>query len=92
MYDKDLTTRWHVDIEFSEDDVHTHATLRARMDDDRELTATGDSYRNPRDSSRPIIGEEIAAARALLALGTDLLQTASHQIEEAVHRPVHLSR
>jgi hypothetical protein len=66
--------------------------VRAKRGDDDTLTALGDAYRNPRDSSQPMIGEEIAAARGLIALGTELLQSASSRIEQTTHRPVHLYR
>ena len=84
--------RWTVEIDFDEDDTHTRATARARVRDDKALTAAGDAYRNPRDQSRPLIGEEIAAARALIALSTELLQSAAAQIEQETHHPVHLVR
>ncbi|KWX66441.1 dsRBD fold-containing protein [Mycobacterium sp. NAZ190054] len=92
MYDKDLNPNWHVEIEFSEDDVHTHASAHAKLRDATEMTATGDAYRNPRDDSQPMVGEEIAAARALIALGTELLHEASTRIEQSTHQPVHLYR
>jgi Domain of unknown function (DUF1876) len=84
--------RWTVEIDFDEDDTHTRATARARVRDDKALTAAGDAYRNPRDQSHPLIGEEIAAARALIALSTELLQSAAAQIEQETHHPVHLVR
>ncbi len=34
-----------------------------------------------------MIGEEIAAARGLIALGAELLQIASSRIEQATHVP-----
>jgi len=37
-------------------------------------------------------GHAFAAARALIALGTELLQSASLRIEQATHQPVHLYR
>jgi hypothetical protein len=92
MYDKDLTNKWHVEIDFDEDETHTHATVRAMCGDDELLTTLGDAYRNPKDTSQPMVGEQIAAARALIALGTELLQTASSRIEQATHQPVHLYR
>jgi hypothetical protein len=92
MYDKDLSNKWHVEIEFSEDDVHTHASAHAKLRDESRLTTTGDAYRNPRDDSQPMVGEEIAAARALIALGTELLHEASTRIEQSTHQPVHLYR
>lgn len=92
MYDQVLDNKWHVDIEFSEDDVHTHASVRAQLRDGETVATTGDAYRNPRDATEPMIGEEIAAARGLIALGTELLQAASSRIEQTTHRPVHLYR
>ena len=54
------------------------------------MTAIGDAFRNPKDLSQPMIGEEIAAARALISLGTDLLHRASARIEAVTRHPVHL--
>jgi hypothetical protein len=92
MYDRNLDNNWHVEIEFDEDDTHTHATLRAQIGGDETITALGDAYRHPKDARQPMIGEEIAAARGLIALGTELLQRASRQIEQVTHQPVHLYR
>jgi Domain of unknown function (DUF1876) len=92
MYDKNLDIKWHVEIDFNEDETHTHATVRAQRGDGETVTTLGDAYRNPRDNSQPMIGEEIAAARALIALGTELLQSASSRIEQVTHKPVHLYR
>ena len=92
MYDKNLDTTWHVEIDFDEDETHTHATVRAQRGDGETVTTRGDAYRNPKDGSQPMIGEEIAAARALIALGTELLQSASSRIEQVTHHPVHLYR
>jgi hypothetical protein len=92
MYDKDLSNKWRVEIDFDEDETHTHATVRAQCGSDEMMTTLGDAYRNPKDSSAPMIGEEIAAARGLIALGTELLQRASSQIEQVTHQPVHLYR
>ena len=90
MYDKNLDNKWHVEVEFDEDETHTHATVRAERSDGETLTARGDAYRNPKDSSQPMIGEEIAAARGLIALGAELLQSASSRIEQTTHQSVHL--
>lgn len=90
MHDRALDDDWHLDIEFDEDDTHTHATIRACLGDDDEITAIGDSFRNPSDISQPMIGEEIAAARALIALGTELLHRAGSRIEAVTRHPVRL--
>jgi hypothetical protein len=86
------STGWHVIIDFDEDDTHTHATATARVRDDRAMTARGDAFRNPKDANQPLVGEEIAAARALIALGSQLLQAAAAQIEQVTKHPVHLTR
>ncbi|WP_019970975.1 dsRBD fold-containing protein [Mycobacterium sp. 141] len=91
MYEKDLSNKWFVEIEFCEDDIHTHASVHAQLRDG-SIATTGDAYRNPKDPSAPMVGEEIAAARALIALGTELLQLASSRIEQCTHHPVHLYR
>jgi hypothetical protein len=85
-------TPWNVDIEFDEDDTHTHANATARVRDGAAMAGRGDAYRNPSDSNQPLVGEEIAAARALIDLGTQLLQTAAAQIEQVTHEPAHLVR
>ncbi|HZA09967.1 DUF1876 domain-containing protein [Mycobacterium sp.] len=90
MYDSNLDNPWRVEIMFTEDDTHTHATVRAQLRGGQTMSTTGDAYRNPKDASQPMVGEEIAAARGLIALGTELLQAASRQIEQITHRPAHL--
>jgi Domain of unknown function (DUF1876) len=91
MYDKFLDNIWHVDIEFDEDETHTHATVRVQLGDGETMTTIGDAFRNPKDVSQPMIGEEIAAARGLIALGTDLLHRAGSRIEAVTRHPVHLT-
>ena len=91
MYDSNLDNIWPVEIKFVEDDIHTHATARVQLRGGETLAATGDAYRNPTDARQPLIGEEIAAARALISLGTALLHAASMRIEQVTYRPVHLS-
>ncbi|MGV0836074.1 DUF1876 domain-containing protein [Mycolicibacterium thermoresistibile] len=92
MYDKDLSNVWTVEIRFDEDDIHTHATVRTNRPYGEPLTARGDAYRHPKDDSQPMVGEEIAAARGLIALGSELLERASLRIEQVTHQPVHLYR
>lgn len=82
---------WRIRIEFDEDDTHTHATATASVRGDRALTGRGDAYRNPKDPNVPVVGEEIAAARALIELTSQLLQAAADQIERVTHKPAHLS-
>ena len=90
MYDSNLDNVWPVEIKFTEDDIHTHATARAQLPGGETIAATGDAYRNPTDASQPMVGEEIAAARALISLGSELLHAASVRIEQVTQRPVNL--
>ena len=83
---------WSVEIEFDEDDTHTRARAMARIRDDVTMSAHGDAYRSPRDSEQPVVGEEIAAARALIDLGTQLLHEAASRIEQVTHQQAHLVR
>jgi hypothetical protein len=91
MYDSNLDNIWPVEIKFVEDETHTHATARAQLRGGETIAATGDAYRNPKDPRQPMIGEEIAAARALISLGSELLHAASMRIEQVTNRPVHLT-
>jgi hypothetical protein len=85
------TTSWQTEIAFDEDDKHTHATAVIRLADGTEIRARGDAYRNPRDPSQPMVGEEIAAARALSELAARLLERAAGQIQAATHEQPHLT-
>jgi Domain of unknown function (DUF1876) len=87
MYDKDFSNNWRVDIEFDQDATHTHATVYAQCNGGEILTTRGDAHRDPTGCGHPMIGEEVAAARGLIALGTELLQIASSRIEHTTHVP-----
>ena len=69
MYDKSLDINWRIDVVFEEDDIRTHATVSTQLPEGETITARGDAYRNPKDTRQPVVGEEIAAARGLIALG-----------------------
>jgi hypothetical protein len=74
----------HVTIEvgIDEDDTHTlvHITLDLRGD---HFDATGKSKRNPTDPNIPVIGEELALARALGSLEEQLVDRAYARIDGA---------
>lgn len=85
------TAGWQMEISFDEDDTHTHANAVVRFADGTDARARGDAYRNPRDPSQPMVGEEIAAARALSDLASQLLERAAGQIQSATHEKAYLS-
>jgi hypothetical protein len=72
----------HISIEIGidEDDTVTlvHAVLDLRGD---HFTATGRARRNPIDTNVPVIGEELALARALGSLEDQIIDTAYAKID-----------
>lgn len=85
------TNDWHVTIHLYEDRAETgaRAVLSA---ENRELVGHGEAHRNPYDSDVPRIGDELAAGRALMDLGRQLLRETEHDIEMVMGQPVHLSK
>jgi hypothetical protein len=69
-----------VDISFEEDEEHTdaEATIRLR---ERDFTGRGRARRNPQDPNVPVVGEELATARALADLSHQLIVAAADEIE-----------
>jgi hypothetical protein len=72
----------HISIEIGidEDDTTTlvHAVLDLRGD---HFDATGRAKRNPEDPSIPVIGEELALARALGSLEDQIIDAAYEKID-----------
>ena len=73
---------WHVSISFTEDDDR-----RTRADAVLELGSQrfhgwGQAKRSPGDPNVPVVGEDLAAARALSDLSHQLLHAAAGRIED----------
>lgn len=79
------TQEWTVEIHLDEDDDTTHARAVLHSRDGRTLSARGSARRNPHDAVVPEIGEELAAARALVLLGDQLLEVAERDVENLAH-------
>ncbi len=75
--EKDLT----IDLHVVEDDTDTavNAVLNLRGD---HFEASGKARRKPIDPPMPVIGEELAVARALQDLAAQVMEAAHHKIEE----------
>lgn len=75
--------QWKVDIYISEsgDDTDVRAVLTTK--DGAKVEGTGHARRNPRDRMVPEIGDEVAAARALLDLGHRLEHLAAVDVESS---------
>ena len=81
---------WHVDVSFTEDADRTRADAILELAS-QKFHGFGQAKRAPRDPSVPVIGEELAAARALSDLSHQLLEAAADRIGsfEGHHVDVH---
>lgn len=72
-----------VEVRIEEDAVDTlvHAVLNLRGD---HFEATGRARRNPDDRPMPLVGEELATARALSSLALQVMESAQVKIEAFV--------
>ncbi|EIE99524.1 DUF1876 domain-containing protein [Saccharomonospora glauca] len=86
------TATWTMNIVIDEQDGQTRAEALLRTDDGTVRTGIGVARRNPRDTDVPVIGDELAVARALAELSHQLLETTVADIESVTHHPAHLSR
>lgn len=77
--EKDVTLSIHL----SEDDIETVAVARLDLRGEH-FEGTGRARRNPDDPPRPVIGEELAIARALNQLEAELREAAWEKIERFV--------
>ena len=68
-----------VELEVIEEGHTTEAAARLVIGGE-ELAATGKPERNPHDPDRPMIGDELAIARALLVLAREL----GHKVDEGI--------
>jgi len=79
-----------IEITFDEDDEHTEANARLQL---RGVAfhGWGRARRNPTDPNLPMVGEELAAARALADLSHKLVEAAAETISEREGRPARLN-
>jgi len=84
------TASWTVEITFREDEDRTRADATVHGPE-REVQGWGRARRAPDDPDVPVVGEEIAAARALIDVAHHLLDEAAHQIESWEGHAVHLT-
>ncbi|WP_329494272.1 DUF1876 domain-containing protein [Kitasatospora herbaricolor] len=80
---------WHIEMEFREEGSRTAAAALLRLADGSELRAHGFTSRHPADSEQLRVGEEIAAARALNDLASQLLTKAHAEIQSGSTVPTH---
>ena len=70
----------NLSIHIEEDDTDTTATAVLDLRGDH-FEATGRARRNPVDPVKPVIGEELAIARALRKLESQITDAAEEKIE-----------
>ena len=70
---------WQVSVAFTETDTTTRADAILELNDQR-FHGWGQAKRSPDDPNVPVVGEELAAARALSDLGHQLLGVAADRI------------
>jgi hypothetical protein len=78
---------WRVEIAFTEEAQRTRADAILELASQR-FHGFGQAKRAPEDPSVPVIGQDLAAARALSDLSHQLLQAAAERIEEFEGHPV----
>jgi hypothetical protein len=84
-------THWTVDVFVGELDGQTYAEAALHDDIGNQVLGTGRARLNPADVDVPEIGDEIAAARALVDLGHRLLGIASADLEAVTNAPAKLT-
>jgi Rv2632c-like/Domain of unknown function (DUF1918) len=78
-----------VDVTLTEDADHCEAVARVRMRD-HDFSGWGRARRHPTDPEMPVVGEELAVARALSDVSHQLIVAAADSLESALGRPVAL--
>jgi len=83
---------WVVDVEVVENGEETTARAVLRVEDGRPVESRyGRAVRNVRDDDLPIVGDQVAVARALRRLSDRLLDEASETMSALEHRDVMLT-
>ena len=83
------TREFSMEVVVDEDAERTEAKMLLRLGE-REFTAWGRARRNPDDPNVPVVGEELALARALNEMSHRLVEAAADAIESFEGHPVDL--
>ena len=83
-----VTARWTIQVLLDERDGRKQAEARLHTSDHTDLVGTGDARLVARAQEVPEIGEDLAAAGALLDLALQLLEAAAAEIEHMTGQPV----
>lgn len=80
---------WRVHVTFTEDEDRTRADAILELAS-HKFHGYGQAKRSPEDPSVPVIGQELAAARALSDVSHQLLEEAAGRIEAHEGHSVHV--
>jgi hypothetical protein len=80
---------WAVNISFTEEGDRTRAEAMLELAS-QKFHGFGQAKRAPADPNVPVVGQDLAAARALSDLSHKLLEAAAERIESFEGRPVKL--
>ena len=80
---------WRVEVTFTEEDERTRADAILELASQR-FHGFGQAKRAPRDPNVPVVGQDLAAARALSDLSHQLVHAAAERIEQFEGHPVDL--
>jgi hypothetical protein len=78
---------WDVKVEFTEEGSRTRADAVLELASQR-FHGYGQAKRAPEDPNVPLIGQDLAAARALSDLAHQLIHSAAERIESFAGHPV----
>jgi hypothetical protein len=78
-----------IEVSFEEDSAHTDARASVVLRG-ATFSGWGRARRNPNDENEPMIGEELAAARALSDLAHQLVEAAVATISDHEGKPVRI--
>ena len=81
---------WSVNIVIDEHEGRTRATAQLHAENRSALVGVGLARLNPVDSDVPVIGDELATARALADLAHQLIEATATDIERVTKQPPHL--
>ncbi|MFE1955681.1 MULTISPECIES: DUF1876 domain-containing protein [Streptomyces] len=81
-------TTWNAQIEITEEGSKVTADATLIGKGGQRMTGHGVARCNPADQNDPVIGDELAAARALSDLTGKLSDNAARDIESHTHKPV----
>ncbi len=85
-----VATTWRVQVTLSHEGPETTAQAVLVVGDPDHLGAVGHARRNPEDAEVPVIGDEVAVARALRRLADRLIDTAEDEISEHTGGSAHV--